>query len=65
MAQEGYIMGLTVRPLQQKRKYTGRVDQERLKYTKTVVYWERSDNEQMEDLTNILQYLEDEFMEKK
>ena len=54
MAQEGYVVGLTVRPPQRKRKYAGRVDQERLKRAKTVVRRERSDDEQMEDLASVL-----------
>ena len=47
-------MELTVRPLQQKRKYTGKVDQEQSKCAKTVICWERSDNKQIKDLASIL-----------
>ena len=54
MAQEGYVIGLTIHLPQWKRKYVGKVDQKRLKCTKTVVCWERSDNKQIEDLTSIL-----------
>ena len=65
MAQEGRVVGSTVHPPQRKRKYVGRVDQERPKRTKTVVRRERSDDEQMEDLASILRHLEDEFAEKE
>jgi Helitron helicase-like domain at N-terminus/Domain of unknown function (DUF6570) len=65
MAQEGHVVGSTVHPPQRKRKYVGRVDQERPKRTKTVVRRERSDDEQMEDLASILRHLEDEFAEKE
>ena len=54
MVQEGYIIGLTVHLLQWKRKYIGKVNQERLKCTKTIVRWERSDDKQIKDLTSIL-----------
>ena len=54
MVQEGYIIGLTVHLLQWKRKYVSKVNQERPKYTKIVVHWERSDDEQIKDFTSIL-----------
>ena len=65
MAQKGYIIGLTIHPLQWKRKYISKVNQKQLKHTKTVVHQERSNNKQIKNLTSILQHLEDKFIEKK
>jgi hypothetical protein len=65
VAQKGHIVESTDRPPQRKRKYVGRVDQERPKHARTVVRWERSDDEQIEDFASVLQYLEDEFAEKE
>ena len=54
IAQEGDVSQLTSRRPQQKRKYVGRTDQDRPKHIRTEACWERSKNEQMEDVANVL-----------
>jgi len=65
VAQEVRVAESTVRSQQRKRGYVGRSDQTRAKRARIVANWERSDGEQIEDLTPILQHLEDEFAEKE
>jgi len=64
-AEEGRVTELSIYIPKGKRKYTGKIDRVRPKRSRTVVYRERSNKEQIEDVVSVPRSLEKEFAEKE